>query len=161
LKKRVTYRNREYIFEILPNGDLSIDGEIFSTTVDQEINSVYKVTVNDQTFTVEVSSKDFIIDGENVDISIKPFIPKRVINNGSQKKKKINLKAPIPGKIAQILVKEGDTVDKNQELMILEAMKMRNRIFSPDKGKVKKICVKENSIVEQDQKLLEFETFSN
>lgn len=161
MKKRVTYRNHEYIFEILPNGDLSIDGEIFSTSVDQEINSVYKVTVNDHTFTVEVSSKDFTIDGENVDISIKPFIPKRVINNGSQKKKKINLKAPIPGKIAQILVKEGDTVDKNQELMILEAMKMRNRIFSPDKGIVKKICVEENTIVEQDQKLLEFEISPN
>ena len=154
----MNYRNHEYVFEILPNGDLSIDGEIFSATVDQEINSVYKVTVNNQTFTVEVSSKDFIIDGENVDITIKPFIPKRIINNGSQKKKNINLQAPIPGKIAQILVEEGDIVDKNQELMILEAMKMRNRIFSPDKGKVKKICVKENTIVEQDQKLLEFET---
>ncbi len=157
----MNYRNHEYVFEILPNGDLSIDGEIFSATVDQEINSVYKVTVNNQTFTVEVSSKDFIIDGENVDITIKPFIPKRIINNGSQKKKNINLQAPIPGKIAQILVKEGDIVDKNQELMILEAMKMRNRIFSPDKGKVKKICVKENTIVEQDQKLLEFETSPN
>ena len=157
----MNYRNHEYVFEILPNGDLSIDGEIFSATVDQEINSVYKVTVNNQTFTVEVSSKDFIIDGENVDITIKPFIPKRIINNGSQKKKNINLQAPIPGKIAQILVEEGDIVDKNQELMILEAMKMRNRIFSPDKGKVKKICVKENTIVEQDQKLLEFETSPN
>jgi len=157
LKKRVTYRDHEYIFEILPNGDLSIDGEIFSASVDQEINSVYKVTVNNHTFTVEVSSKDFTIDGENVDISIKPFIPKRSINNGSQEKKNISLKAPIPGKIAQILVKEGDIVGKNQELMILEAMKMRNRIFSPNKGKVKKICVKENTFVEQDQKLLEFE----
>jgi len=157
----VNYRDHEYIFEILPNGDLSIDGEIFYATVDQEINSVYKVTVNNHTFTVEASSKDFIIDGENVEISIKPFISKRSITNGSQRKKNINLKAPIPGKIAQILVKEGDIVDKNQELMILEAMKMRNRIFSPDKGKVKKICVKENTIVEQDQKLLEFETSPN
>jgi len=64
------------------------------------------------------------------------------------------VKAPIPGTITQILVKEGDTVKKDQELFILEAMKMRNRILTTiDKGVVKKIYVSENETVSQDQKL--------
>ncbi len=161
MKKKVTFKDNEYIFEVLPNGNLSIDGELFSASVDQTINSVYKVTINNHTFTVEVSQNDFIIDGEKMQISTKPYIQKRSINLDSQKDKKIIIKAPIPGKIVQILVREGEIVEKNHELLILEAMKMRNRIFSPDRGKVTKVFIKENANVEQDQKLIDFEIISN
>jgi biotin carboxyl carrier protein len=158
LKKKVTFKDNDYIFEVLSNGNLSIDGEIFAASVDQEINSLYKVTINNHTFTVEVAEDDFIIDGEKVSISTKPYIPKRSINLDAQKDKKILIKAPIPGKIVQILVREGEIVEKNHELMILEAMKMRNRIFSPERGRVKKINIAVNENVEQDQRLVEFET---
>ncbi len=161
MKKKVTLNENDYIFEVLPNGNLSIDGEIFVASVDQEIKSVYKVTVNKHTFTVEVTEDNFIVDGEEVSISTKPYIPKRSINLDSQKEKKISIKAPIPGKIIQILAKEGEIVEKDHELMILEAMKMRNRIFSPDRGRIIKIYVKEDANVEQDQRLVEFEVLPN
>ena len=52
LKKKVNFRGREYIVEALPNGDLSIDGETFSSNIKEGINSLYKVTVEGQTFTI-------------------------------------------------------------------------------------------------------------
>jgi biotin carboxyl carrier protein len=45
----------------------------------------------------------------------------------------------IPGTVLEILVKEGQKVKKGDVLMILEAMKMKNRLKSPIDGKVKKI----------------------
>lgn len=48
----------------------------------------------------------------------------------------------IPGVVLEIFVKEGDPVKKGDELIILEAMKMRNRVLSPMDGVVKLINVK-------------------
>lgn len=44
--------------------------------------------------------------------------------------------APMPGTILDIKVKEGDTVQSGQVLLILEAMKMENEIMAPAAGKV-------------------------
>jgi biotin carboxyl carrier protein len=47
----------------------------------------------------------------------------------------------IPGTITEILVKEGQIVEKGDELVVLDAMKMQNRLKSSVSGKVKKINV--------------------
>jgi 3-methylcrotonyl-CoA carboxylase alpha subunit len=50
-----------------------------------------------------------------------------------------SLAAPMPGKIAQVLVKTGATVKKGEALLILEAMKMEHTIAAPADGVVKEI----------------------
>lgn len=62
--------------------------------------------------------------------------------------------APMPGSIWQILVKPGDQVKEDDELLVLEAMKMENPIFSPVDGVVKEIKVKEKDAVDVDQLLI-------
>jgi len=47
----------------------------------------------------------------------------------------------IPGTIIEILVEEGQEVKKGEDLMILDAMKMKNRLKSSMDGKIKKITV--------------------
>ena len=66
------------------------------------------------------------------------------------------LKSGMPGKIIEILVKEGDEVEENQALLIMEAMKMENEMRSPIKAKVKSISVQQGQNVETDQVLIEF-----
>jgi acetyl-CoA carboxylase biotin carboxyl carrier protein len=61
--------------------------------------------------------------------------------------------APISGKVWKILVKVGDQVQEEDELMILEAMKMENPIYAPVGGKIAEIKVSENDQVEPDQVL--------
>ena len=153
-KKKVRFRDREYIVELLPDGNIEIDGKVYSVDINQGVNSIYKVDVDGQKFTIEVDQDKFIIDGEKTEFTIKPYIPLSATKTAGKSKSKIKISAPIPGKITKIFVEVGQTVSKDQELLILEAMKMRNRIFSPNDGEIKKILVKENDNVEQDQKLL-------
>ncbi len=67
------------------------------------------------------------------------------------------LKAPMPGLVLKMLVKEGDTVKKNDPLLVLEAMKMENVIKSAGDAVVKKIHAVERTAVEKGQLLLSFE----
>ena len=62
--------------------------------------------------------------------------------------------APIAGKVWKILVKAGDEVQTEDELMILEAMKMENPIYAPADGKIAEIKVSEGDQVEPNQLLL-------
>lgn len=62
--------------------------------------------------------------------------------------------APMSGKIAALLCKPGDEVKLEDELLILEALKMENPIFSPVDGKVVEIKVAEGAMVEANQVLM-------
>ncbi len=153
-KKKVRFKDRDYIIELLSNGDINVDGELFTAEIKQGINAIYKVDVDGTRFTIEISNDEFLIDGEKTEFTIKPYIPVLSKKSSEIAKREIKVIAPIPGKITKILVKQGQSVSKDQELLILEAMKMRNRIFAPDDGEIVQIEVKENDNVEQDQKLL-------
>ena len=63
----------------------------------------------------------------------------------------------IPGTIIDILVKEGQDVEKGEDLMILDAMKMKNRLKSSMKGRVKKIAVEKGARVPKGVLLIELE----
>jgi len=52
-----------------------------------------------------------------------------------------DIKAPMPGTILSLGVKQGDQVKKGQVLLILEAMKMENEILAPRDGKVAALAV--------------------
>ncbi|AFH42955.1 biotin/lipoyl-binding protein [Fervidicoccus fontis] len=61
----------------------------------------------------------------------------------------------VPGKIVDILVKDGDEVKKNQVLLKIESMKMIIETRSPKDGKVEKIFVSKGDFVQKDKPLLE------
>ena len=68
-----------------------------------------------------------------------------------------NVVAHMPGTIAEILVNVGDQVQVDDELIILEAMKMENPICSAAAGTVKEIKVKEKDKVDTNQLLIVLE----
>ncbi len=65
------------------------------------------------------------------------------------------IKAPLPGTILKISVKEGDEVKTGQNLMIMEAMKMENQVLAEKDGVISAIKVKEGDAVLQDDILIE------
>jgi biotin carboxyl carrier protein len=65
------------------------------------------------------------------------------------------IKAPMPGKIIDVLIREGATVTRGEPLLILEAMKMQNEILSPVNGTVVKVSAKANTNVMKDDLLIE------
>ena len=68
----------------------------------------------------------------------------------------LELKAPMPGMVLKILVREGEEVKKGSNLLILEAMKMENIIKSPADVVVKSIKVKPSDKVEKNQVMIVF-----
>jgi acetyl-CoA carboxylase biotin carboxyl carrier protein len=62
--------------------------------------------------------------------------------------------ATIPGRITSILVKVGDLVAEDEEIITLEAMKMENPVFSTSSGLIREIRVKESDVVEANQVLV-------
>jgi len=65
------------------------------------------------------------------------------------------VKAPMPGKICEVKVNPGDTVIEDQEILVLEAMKMESEIASTATGKVIQILIKEGASVQEGDVLIE------
>ncbi|KAL7844469.1 hypothetical protein SRHO_G00230080 [Serrasalmus rhombeus] len=63
--------------------------------------------------------------------------------------------APMPGKVVEVKVKEGQKVEKGQPLCVLSAMKMETVVNSPLSGTVAKVYVKADSSLEGDDLILE------
>ena len=67
------------------------------------------------------------------------------------------IKALIPGVVAEIGTQAGNAVKKGDTLMILEAMKMLNRIKAPQDGTIKAVNVAAGEKVTKGQVLIEIE----
>ena len=62
--------------------------------------------------------------------------------------------APMAGKVIEIKVNVGDSVREDDEVAVIEAMKMEMPILTPADGKVKEIKVAKGDSVEADQVLM-------
>ena len=126
-----------------------------------------KVTVDGKEIEVKVNEDKILIKGDTLNIDfIEEGDPSLVIINGMayEVSKGIlgylsvnEIKAPMHGKIVNILVNEGDQVNNGQVLIVLEAMKMENQIKSPRNGTIKKIKIINDQSVKIGDILLTFE----
>jgi biotin carboxyl carrier protein len=102
----------------------------------------YEILFNDISYTFTVET---------------PFSLQRmkVLNSKKGKAELELVKAPMPGKIIDVLVREGASVLRGEPVVILEAMKMQNEILSPVNGIVTKVAAKANTNVMKDDLLVE------
>lgn len=114
-------------------------------------NGNYTVIVDGQRFNVTIAEG-------NADIQVTPVVTTTaapvaqasapVSSNGGTE-----VPAAVNGAVWKILVKEGDRVEKDQQIMILEAMKMEIDITAPVSGVVTKILVNNAQTVDEGQTL--------
>lgn len=102
----------------------------------------YEILFNDISYTFTVET---------------PFSLQRmkVLNSKKDKVEQEFIKAPMPGKIIDVLVREGSQVLRGEPVVILEAMKMQNEILSPVNGTVVKVSARSNTNVMKDDVLVE------
>ena len=67
------------------------------------------------------------------------------------------VRAPLAGNLWKVIVEVGATVQEDDELVIIEALKMENPIYAPCDGKVASIHVKEGDNIEEDDLLVTLE----
>ena len=65
------------------------------------------------------------------------------------------IKAPMPGVVLSVKVKEGERIKAGEHVLTIEAMKMENEIKAPYDGIVGKIHVGENDSVSEEDLLVE------
>ncbi|MHA1993698.1 MAG: biotin/lipoyl-containing protein [Candidatus Hodarchaeales archaeon] len=68
-----------------------------------------------------------------------------------------SLSSPMPGRIVKLLVKVGDEVKKSEDLLVVEAMKMENKIVSPFEGTITEIFYSEGDQIEANVPLMEIQ----
>lgn len=66
-------------------------------------------------------------------------------------------RSPVAGVVVKLNVQPGQTLQTNDLMMVLEAMKMETNITAPIAGKIKAITVAQGDGVKVNQVLVEFE----
>jgi acetyl-CoA carboxylase biotin carboxyl carrier protein len=66
----------------------------------------------------------------------------------------VEVRAPLNGSILDVMVEPGAKVEVDDELLVIEAMKMQNMIYSPAAGTVKDVRVKTGDKVEDETVLI-------
>ena len=66
--------------------------------------------------------------------------------------------APLPGKIISLAVTVDTVLDEDDEVLVIEALKMETVVYAPCVGKVKAVKVKLGDQVEEDNVLVSIES---
>jgi biotin carboxyl carrier protein len=146
----ILLNDQKYSIEILKNYgnnvySFSVNNKIYQALISKDSSGNYKVNLNGFTYEAEVKNETALM------------LDKLTSSSSSANKKATKLRAPMPGLVVKINVKEGDTVKKGEKIIIVEAMKMENALGAPSAGIVKSIKVSEGQAVEKDAVLIEFE----
>ncbi|MBM4252324.1 MAG: acetyl-CoA carboxylase biotin carboxyl carrier protein subunit [Deltaproteobacteria bacterium] len=83
-----------------------------------------------------------------------PDMPGNDQNNNRTAAKDQVVRSQITGKVLKVLVKKGDQTTSGQALLVIEAMKMENRVFTNIAGTVASVAVKEGDSVNTGKELL-------
>lgn len=131
----------------------TINGAQFDVTIDSIVGSKAKVEVNGIPFEVEMQGSSLVEEAlptvsteaaaaptaPAAAPAAEPAAPAAAAKSGPGAGAPV--KAPLPGVVTKILVKEGQGVKKGETVLVLEAMKMENNITAETDGTVTGICV--------------------
>jgi pyruvate carboxylase subunit B len=161
----VNIEQEEYIVEIHPDGQITINGVMveesaFAALNDQGLYLIQTGTEKEEIHIQRETQTDYriTVDGHHLIAQIEQE------NGRKQRKKKQqgnhsgNVKAPMPGLIVELTISEGDSVEADQTLFVLEAMKMQMKIKSPSKGSVHRIHFQQGDRVEKGDLIVSLES---
>ena len=101
---------------------------------------------------------DGLVDFTILSLKYKTRLTKKYMDRKKYEAPNIkHVKSYIPGTIIKVYAKKGRKKKKGETLLILEAMKMRNKILMPIDGKIKAIHVKEGEMIPKDFLMIEIE----
>lgn len=154
-------------FEIQTNGEgFVVNGDHVTLDISMIQDGYYHVLHGTKSFRAEVVEVDrtkkrlaIKVNGRLYPVIVKDrfdvLLDKMGMNSNAGTRVN-NIKAPMPGLIVALSVKDGDEVKAGDTLLVLEAMKMENVIKAPGDAVVKSVKVKMGEGVEKNQVLIEF-----
>lgn len=132
---------QELILSSASDSKIQINGKEYNVKLVEEQKGIKKIYVNNLLIDFEVKTdlenkldKMGIVAADNIAAS--------------------DVLAPMPGKIVDVLVSEGQSVSKGDAVLILEAMKMENGIKIQGDAEIKEVLVSKGATVEKGQPLI-------
>lgn len=162
---KVSINETSYNIDFKSEG-IYVDNELLSWDMAVVSDYMFHLITASKSYVVEIVAKDpqtkhlqLKVNGVIFDIDVRDKYDMLLEQLGMQQSGDSNhreIRAPMPGMILEILVKEGQQVSKGDKLVILEAMKMENVIKSSGEGTVEMITIQKGMNVEKNQVLIQF-----
>ncbi len=138
----------------MKNFKFTISGNTYEVEIKEFEKNVATIEVNGTQYAVELHQE---VAKSKTPTLVRAEIPQTGAGriHKAEKGSAIPVFAPLPGTIIGIFVKPGDLIKKGQDIIVMEAMKMENKIQSEKDGVVESIKVSVGSNVLQGDVLLE------
>jgi len=113
-----------------------------------------------ENFVVTVNGKDYNVTVKEGTADVQSYQEVKTVEQKPQQAAAaptgdvVEVNSSVPGNVYKVAVKVGDTVNENDTLLILEAMKMETPVASPTSGTIAAIDVEQGDVVEAGQRLL-------
>lgn len=163
MKYITTIDEKQYEVEIISPRQVSVNGKTYNVDFLSVSGApIYSLLVDGGSYQAHVypgeeDTLEVLMRGTLYSATIEDEREKRLRaagGAGGGQTGEFNLRAPMPGLIVKVPVKEGDVVKKGDVLVILESMKMQNELKSPREGKITRVQVRAGDSVEQRQSLV-------
>ncbi len=132
-----------------------VEDETFQPKVEVLGKGKYKVAIGNQRYEFSIHNGIVMEGPRQLDLEVRRERPELERSKSGGRKNDGKIRPPMPGKIVEVKVKEGQEVAEGDILIVLEAMKMQNDLKSPIAGTVKRVHVQDGANVEATAVLLE------
>jgi biotin carboxyl carrier protein len=162
MKYYTKVNDKEYIIEIGHDNELLVNDEKYAIDFKiLPISGLASLLINNQSLEAVVESREehweVLTKGELYNVFVQDERAYRLAQArgvGFDATGEVLVKAPMPGVVIKVLVAEGEAVEKNQQVVILESMKMENELRSPRDGVVTAVKIQPGAGVEKEQVLV-------
>ena len=138
--------------------DLTLNSNSYEVIIKKVTEAEALVEVNGEEHTVSINQIESLILPESIPKPTQKQVPEKGYTASTSPSTMTSAEgaviAPMPGQIKSIFVREGDKVKAGQKLLIMEAMKLENKLPATRDGIIKKILVRDGDIVSQGQELV-------
>jgi biotin carboxyl carrier protein len=142
---RVSFADRARLIDVLEVSDnlysMICDGRSYEVDLIDE-GDIYEASIKGRSYSAEILRPDRMA-----------LLPEEEKEAVAMPEEEV-LTSPLTCKVIKVLVKEGEAVEADQVLVIIEAMKMEMPISSTTRGKVKEILVREGQDADKGTDLL-------
>ncbi len=161
----VTFGDRKHNVILSENSEVTLGDNKYHYEVVEISKNDFLLRINNRIYEISAKRKDsdsfsVFINGKVLDVIVRTGLQERassLIEQSSEYKHKMEVKAPMPGMILKVKKNIGENVEKGESIIILEAMKMENDIKSPFTGLIKEVKVTENMPVDKGSILFTIE----
>ncbi|GAB3720694.1 acetyl-CoA carboxylase biotin carboxyl carrier protein subunit [Hymenobacter agri] len=161
-----TGTNQQWEVDYRSADAVTLNSEPFAWDIVALGDGRYHILYKGRSFNAEVVEADYAaknivlkLNGQRVELQAKDrfdLLLERLGMANAASAKVNELKAPMPGLIVDIRVQPGQTVQKGDPLLVLEAMKMENILKAPADGTVGSLKVNLRDNVQKGQVLVQF-----